>query len=438
MIELIASLEVGRLVFVLLVLLVYFGISFLTKKWFFSSIAFLLFLLPFNITFQLTNLPFISEEYIQGIVSNYTIPTLHFLDVFVFIVLIIILKKKLITNLFQTEKIFFLCLFFLFTIKAVVDWEMLSVITVYRLFFYAFTIYISAKYFLLQYSFSIREKQILTFILLITIIIQFGIGLGQFLQGSSLGLSFLGESQIVKGMYGTSFVELQNQVFLRAYGTFPHPNVLAGYLFFLLPVCFSFLKGYLRYISLTLVVILIFLTFSRIAIFLSLGFFLVLFLKYFWNKIGGFIPLFFDRFLNFDHGLSDRIELVKNGFEIIKNYPLWGIGASQYVYGIDYYPVYTAGGFLLLEPVHNIYILLLAEYGLVLGIPLVLCILYFLFRNFLKGELFLKYTVFGILIISMLDHYFITLPQGILLFLMVISFGYIYTLRIRSGCGKVA
>lgn len=53
---------------------------------------------------------------------------------------------------------------------------------------------------------------------------------GQFWRQGSLGLWFLGERNFHAGTPGIALTNWQGQLFLRPYATFPHPNVLAGYI----------------------------------------------------------------------------------------------------------------------------------------------------------------------------------------------------------------
>lgn len=60
--------------------------------------------------------------------------------------------------------------------------------------------------------------------------IQSIIAIGQFISQSSLQLTFLWESQFSGLQAGVAKVILLDQVFIRSYGLFPHPNILAAFL----------------------------------------------------------------------------------------------------------------------------------------------------------------------------------------------------------------
>jgi O-antigen ligase len=441
MVEFLLSLNLGRLLFILILFLTYIVIGIKTKRWFFVTAIFLIFILPFNLTLQLDGL--FGLEYIKGIVSNYTIPTLSILDIFVFLLFVLVLKGGILSKFSKMEKFLFILLFFFVLVKTIFDLNVLSTIIVFRLFLYFFTIYSSIRYFFEVEKDRKVFKKVFLLTLLSSVIIQTCIGLLQFLRGQSLDLVFLGESQLVKGMFGSSFVDLGGQLFLRAYGTYPHPNVFAAYLFFALFLCLYFLKNrdvakFDKKVLLSISILstfAIFLTLSRIVILLSIFLWLLFFFQSVFQKknLPSIIPPFILRFSTFENSFTDRIELAKNAIEIFKNYPLLGIGAGRYIYGADYHPVYTSGGFLLLEPVHNVFLLILAEYGLIFGIPLIFGILFLLARAFLRGEFLIKIFVCAILLMASLDHYFFTLPQGIFLFFLGLLGTYLVSSRKHQG-----
>ncbi len=419
----ILSLDLGRFIFTSIVFFSFIIFSIKTKKPFYYSVLFLLFLAPLNITLQQPNF----DIYIQGFSSNYLVPTLSIIDVFIFFVLFFSFKDK---KLKKNTKIFFSILFLFFTTKAFLDNNLLSTLLIYRIFFYSLAAVYVFNFFSLK-----KNLKTISIIILISVLIQLVIGIVQFKTGHSLGLHFLGESNLVKGMFGTSFVDLNNVLFLRAYGTFPHPNILAGFSFLALFFSIANIKKEKINIATSILsTILIFLTFSRIIISLTVLFWIVYLIYSLFKrmqegkkiKVFSIYPLFFTRFANLffenDGSFSDRVELLKTSREILRNYPLWGIGVGKFVQGIDYYPVYTAGGFLLLQPVHNVFLLILAEYGMVFGIPLLALILTILAGAFLKGNVLIKYGVFSILLVASFDHYLLTLPQGVLVFTFLLVF----------------
>jgi hypothetical protein len=79
---------------------------------------------------------------------------------------------------------------------------------------------------------------------------------------------------------------------------------------------------------------------------------------------------------------------------------------------------------LYLQPVHNIFVLITAETGVV-GLLLFLWLWFATFRRITNYELRITGTLFSLLVIILitgsLDHYWLTLQQGQLLFATVIG-----------------
>ncbi len=69
-------------------------------------------------------------------------------------------------------------------------------------------------------------------IILILGFIQAIIAIFQFILQHSLGLSWLFESQISPNINGVAKIIINGEKYIRAYGLFPHPNILGGFLLF--------------------------------------------------------------------------------------------------------------------------------------------------------------------------------------------------------------
>lgn len=78
-------------------------------------------------------------------------------------------------------------------------------------------------------------------------VIESLIGFGQFVNNESLGLSWLGESALGPMIKGVARVYLDPGLLIRAYGTFPHPNVLASFLILSLLASYYFFLKLLNY-----------------------------------------------------------------------------------------------------------------------------------------------------------------------------------------------
>ena len=83
----------------------------------------------------------------------------------------------------------------------------------------------------------------LFFIIIIGVgFIQALVGIMQFILKHSIGLFWLKESQISPSIPGVAKIILNDDVFIRAYGLFPHPNILGGFLVFSIIITILYLK----------------------------------------------------------------------------------------------------------------------------------------------------------------------------------------------------
>jgi len=261
-----------------------------------------------------------------------------------------------------------------------------------------------------------------SFVLLLNVVIQGGIGIVQVLRGASLSFSFLGESQVVSGMQGSSFIDLGGRIFLRAYGTFAHPNLFAGFLILSLLVGILSSKkipGFgvtLKILSLLLLPF----TFSRSAVLIAVFILLLLLLKGISKTRQNILSisplLFLERFTNLikggDNSWKDRVSLLKSSLEVIKENFLLGTGFGRFVKAMEDYVPRTSRGILLNQPVHNIFVLIFAELG-IFGFLSFFYVLIKLFLDNFKRFTFFKISVLlSIIIIGFWDHYFFSLPQG--------------------------
>ena len=71
---------------------------------------------------------------------------------------------------------------------------------------------------------------IVPLVIILISFIQSAIGIIQILIQRSIGLSFLGESLIAPNIPGVAKIVFHGERYIRAYGLFPHPNILGGYL----------------------------------------------------------------------------------------------------------------------------------------------------------------------------------------------------------------
>ena len=259
---------------------------------------------------------------------------------------------------------------------------------------------------------------------------------------------------------GTSVVETMFGRFLRAYGGLPHPNILGGYLavglIFLLPLIIkeniAWRRG-LLWGSIMLLTTVLFLTFSRsawlgaiVGIVFSFTFIFLLSQK-FERKISvAFLGVFILASLTLslvfsdtvagrikggtyleDLSTSERILGVKQSMVLIKENLWLGVGVGNYTKALA--QAYPGEESWVYQPVHNTFLLLLAEVGvvgvalgaLIFGIILVYSVI-LLFR---KPDPWVVASIGALLtlgVISLFDHYLWSLYPGLLLAAFVIGF----------------
>ena len=425
----------GKGLVIVFIIFIWNVLGYIRKDFLKSSLITLLLTLPFNITYQL---PYeilgiqISGPFVEGIIVNYLIPTLSIVDLGVlFLLLSMFLQEriKLKWKGFSFLKIFTIFSIYLLLISLLNN-SFLSFFNSLRYLFYVFTFYNVFKN--KKHIFISEMLKYLLPISIVSVLIQGIIAFNQFQGGTSLGIFLLGESKVVSGMIGSSFLELSDVLYLRGYGTFPHPNVFGGWLVF--NVLFGWFlfdkykkRKFLPIILMFISSLVLILTFSRISFLVCaiiwFSFIVKNFLKCKRVKNFGFVSLVSERVVNLftggDASLNDRVGLMKSSFNIIKEHVLTGVGLGEFVSHMEDGVPRNSNGVLILQPVHNIFLLLISEIGLI-GFGLFSTLLYFFVKN-RKWSLRIIISLVSVFIISMFDHYLISLPQGLgVLFLILI------------------
>ena len=395
-----------------------------------SSILYILITLPFNLTYQLSSsvLFFNTDPYVSGMYTNYLIPTLSILDMGLALLFMSYIYEygfkhtRIVLKKYSTV----LLVFLIFLVaQNILKISLTAVVESFRLFFFSLIII-----FLIDYSKTKKHSSIRMYMLwisTISVLIQGVLGILQFKNGNSLGLSLLGESQVVNGMQGSSFVTLNNEVFLRAYGSFPHPNILGGYLVMnvLLGVyLYSKSKKNYRVLSIILIIlsaIFVIFTFSRISICLVL---VILLVGVLWKLIKGrlfsFTPfLFVERFTNLisgnDTSWRDRANLIKSSLNVIRNNLWFGTGLGNFTKAMETDIPRTTNWVLLIQPVHNVFLLMLAELGVLGTFSYFVLMGTILRRNISNMNIFKWLVVLTLVVIGCFDHYLFSLPQGLII-----------------------
>ena len=295
----------------------------------------------------------------------------------------------------------------------------------------------------------------------------------QVLLGHSLGglLYYLGERTIAVGSPTIAVATFMGRVVLRAYGTFGHPNVLAGYaiisLLIILKLSFTNKESYQSsrtllkrnsrlqvekgsaaaerrvllgtLLPLLLTAILILLTQSRAAALSLFIFILPLYLLkktklrtlFFYFLVVAICGLSLSSSLVRDLDLStnERLTLQGLSLSVISSFPIFGTGAQA---SISTYPIVDPT-IRLIQPDHNSFTLFLSWFGLfgVLALPLGSDLLR---KSWPSARMFSRTsktnsetrsdpqgiiaTFIPLVPLLLLDHYLLTSPQGLFILLL--------------------
>lgn len=244
------------------------------------------------------------------------------------------------------------------------------------------------------------------------------VGVFQFFIGSDIGLHFLGEQPLNILQAGSPKITIGEQVYLRAEGTFLHPNILACFLlvsFFLAGRVKTFEKN-LRWLLLFPLV----LTFSRTA-FLALivGLFLehknirkLLIALAFIAGLAMIVPevreILFSR-LNLGDSLTERWDLCKISLMMLFSFPA-GVGINNFLLNMPAMQTW------LYQPVHNIFLLAANEAGIFAGIILIVIFILAFIKNKELRSVIMVLFIFGLF-----DHFLWSIQAGMMLLFIVLG-----------------
>ncbi len=306
-----------------------------------------------------------------------------------------------------------------------------------------------------RFSFSLISS--ISSLLAIGIFFSGFVALGQFLKASSLGGLFwwLGERTFNISTPGIARGVFRERIFLRPYSIFSHPNSLAGYLLvssiLTLPALFQKNK-FLVFISLAFMTLIFVLTDSWSAwmvggLIIFFGF-LVFFLKNRnWESglVKGFFPMgfflsfflfttFYHRFSLKKDSLDKRVILNRVAIKLISRRPIMGVGLNNFIPAMSRQDPIIGQSYWL-QPVHNLYLLILAETG-VIGLGLFLVFIAKSYQRLFSGScrkdrlakpgrpsfrFCLGGCLTAILLLGLFDHYWLTLQQNQILMTLVLG-----------------
>lgn len=357
---------------------------------------------------------FLPFSYISGVRVDYLAPTLYLTDLIV--VLLFLLNFNFLRTLLTNKKLILgLTLLLIPVLLAISPLESIyKYVKILELVFVCAIFrkkYITNKNLLIAFFLgSVFELILLIF---------------QFVTKHSLGgvFYFFGERYLSLSSPNVAKATVAGIEILRPYGTFSHPNSLAGFyllLFFFFAANNKFGDSWIKKIFLFICSILILFSFSKLAI----GIFVFLNIIFYFVKkqVKLCLPCLLSRMATFcllglifffaktdPTSLDKRLELIGNAFKVILSHPWFGVGLGNYLFAQNSFP--TRFIYFLNQPVHNIFLLFISEVGVLVAFTLTLI-------NYKQIICLIKkhaYVLLVFVLTGFFDHYWLTLQQNFLL-----------------------
>jgi O-antigen ligase len=267
------------------------------------------------------------------------------------------------------------------------------------------------------------------------------IGIIQTMLGHTLGgtLYFLGERVFGISTPGIALANFFGNNILRGYSTFAHPNALAGYLIVATLIALWSKNGkpvnILDKAALFLAGVAIVFSFSLAAL-VAVFFVIILWkkIKYFsQNSLSRLLTLMIvlsivmpiistkilTRFSVGNESVEQRLELNTAAGKMFAINPLLGVGNGNYIIHL---PTSLSGDTAWwLQPVHNIFLLVLAEDGIV-GL---LVLMGLMLRALKQRNKLLMLGLFAVVVTGFVDHYWLTLQQNQILLSILLTLSFI-------------
>lgn len=372
--------------------------------------------------------------FVYGIRVDYLSPTIYFTDVmFIILFVLWIVRKKnsLITTLINRGwiLIIFLVVFLLNIFSSVSFFA--------SLFKWLKLIEFAALGFYVYKREEIFSKSVVSNIFFLELVFFSLIGILQVFRGQTIGgiFYYLGERSFTIDTPGIALTNIIGSNLLRAYSTFSHPNSFAGFggvLFIYLFFNKANLNKYILVMGYTLAVVAFLLTFSLEA-FIVITFCLVVYLV-FKNRnnikthISNFLlfsitsslifmllsNVIMQTKLSLNESVGQRLELGIISGNILKNFFLFGGGFNTFTL-IETAYSNIKNTVWLLQPVHNIFLLVFVETGIVGLLFFFLIINRFLSTKLILNNVSALMVFIFVLTTGMFDHYWLTLQQNMLL-----------------------
>ncbi len=397
---------------------------------------------------------FFGFSQVNGIQLDYLIPTIYLTDIIIFILYILnwgaIHKKNKKNRIFLIIYLFFLTNILLSANKYAAFYKLFKLIEMYVLAQIILVLKPNIKKIIIALSVGVLYSAI--------------IAIGQLISQKSLGgiFYFLGERSFDVITPSISVVYIFGNKLLRPYATFPHPNVLGGFMAVIALVVLAYLlieksdeKQKKQQIFFTFIcaicLLVVFISFSRLAFFttilgiiflliihqfflksssfkklqkfLSRRFWIIIFILYLLFLFSIFTPKFITKKLGvYKKSIYERADLIDKSIQLVNSHKVFGVGlnnsiAQQRLIYAMRSDIYT------FQPVHNLFLLIAAETGLVGLFMFFLGLFVTFYKSLNKPIVFIALVTLSIL--GSFDHYLFTLQQGQLLATLFISMSFV-------------
>ncbi|MBI2025871.1 MAG: hypothetical protein HYT06_00655, partial [Candidatus Levybacteria bacterium] len=229
---------------------------------------------------------FLESSFVFGLRIDYLSPTLYLTDILILLIIIFSFKDifKIVFSKYKKNLgLFLLFILFLLTQVSISKNPTIGIYSIFKLLEF---VYLGIFVYL---NFKILNKKIMVILLSLGMVFETLLALLQYLnQGSLQGIFyFLGERSFNSQTPMVANASINNKLILRPYATFPHPNVLAGYLALSGMLLFYFKKHLDKFFLSTVLIIStigIFVSLSRVATVIWIGFLFIYFLTYLLRK----------------------------------------------------------------------------------------------------------------------------------------------------------
>jgi O-antigen ligase len=390
----------------------------------------LLFLLPTQFAYHFWP----DWVFVFGIRVDLLSPSIYLTDILVFVLVLLNL------GIFKKFKKYFLAILIFALVNTYFSFSIpISIYKWFKIFEYVFLTYYFSQQQILKTPSVVKA----IFYSLITFSL---IGILQFIKRGTIGgiLYYLGERSFNQSTPGIALVSLGGADYLRSYSTFSHPNSLAGYLGAAL--LFILLSGKLKrnifnFLGVLIILICFVLSFSLSAylgVFVAFSYFLFSKSKKYFGRIVNLSFLVFivcslvlpilspwisSLFPGAGQNISQRLDLAFISGQVIGDRFLIGSGLGTFILNMPIFKGIFAYSWLL-QPVHNIFLLVFAEMG-ILGLFMFIYLLIKTSNALIKNKrLCLLIPLMFILFTGLFDHYTLTLQQNTLLFSVLVGISF--------------